>query len=114
MRRLALCYIHLILFHNCMDATVGWSLLPTPKHKRFGLKTLLSSSPEPDDTTPVTNNDIEKKTAIAPKSEYGVSYIGGDPCGSRYNTDPHDAKVETPGMPSDMKARIAALAEQRK
>lgn len=48
-----------------------------------------------------------------PTPEWGVSYIGGDPCGSKYNTDPHDAKVDEPGMPSDMKARIAALAEKK-
>lgn len=49
----------------------------------------------------------------APQPEWGASYIGGDPCGSKYNTDPHDARVEKPGMPDDMKARIAALAEKK-
>ncbi|CAB9502878.1 expressed unknown protein [Seminavis robusta] len=46
--------------------------------------------------------------------QYGVSFIGGDPCGSKYNTDPHDVKVEKPGMPDSMKARIQALADKRK
>lgn len=47
--------------------------------------------------------------------EWGVSYIGGDPCGSKLNDDPFDAaKSSKPGMPEDMKARIAALAEQKK
>ncbi len=47
--------------------------------------------------------------------EWGVSYIGGDPCGSKYNTDPFDAsaKITKPGMPDSMKARIAAKAEER-
>ena len=46
--------------------------------------------------------------------QYGVSFIGGDPCGSKYNTDPHDAQVEKPGMPDSMKARIQALVDKRK
>lgn len=33
-----------------------------------------------------------------PKVEYGVSYIGGDPCGSKYNNDPFDAQVQKPGQ----------------
>ena len=48
-----------------------------------------------------------------PSPEWGTSYIGGDPCGSKYNTDPHDAKIQKPGMPSDMKQRIAALAAKK-
>ena len=49
-------------------------------------------------------------------ASYGISYIGGDPCGSKYNNDPFDAtKEETfkPGFPDDMKDRIAALAAKR-
>lgn len=47
---------------------------------------------------------------------YGVSFMGGDPCGSKYNDDPFDATNENakPGIPDDVKARIAALAEQKK
>jgi len=45
--------------------------------------------------------------------EWGVSYIGGDPCGSKYNDNPFDSKVDKPGMPDDMKARIAALADAK-
>mmetsp|Transcript_12532 Transcript_12532/g.13745 ORF Transcript_12532/g.13745 Transcript_12532/m.13745 type:complete len:176 (-) Transcript_12532:294-821(-) len=58
--------------------------------------------------------------------EWGVSYIGGDPCGSKYNNDPFDASNKSsstgtgdnntsskPGMPDDMKARIQALAEKK-
>jgi hypothetical protein len=41
--------------------------------------------------------------------------MGGDPCGSKYNDDPFDATAEKkPGIPDDMKARIAALAEAKK
>jgi hypothetical protein len=36
-----------------------------------------------------------------------LRYIGGDPCGSKYNNDPFAADVQKPGMPDDMKARIA-------
>jgi hypothetical protein len=45
---------------------------------------------------------------------FGVSYIGGDPCGSRYNDDPFDASkdVVKPGMPDEMKDRIAAMAAE--
>lgn len=49
----------------------------------------------------------------APKAEYGVSYIGGDPCGSKYNDDPFDTQVQKPGMPDDMKARIQALVDKK-
>lgn len=51
---------------------------------------------------------------------YGVSYIGGDPCGSKYNDDPfdvdssNDAAGFRPGLPDDMKDRIAALVARRK
>mmetsp|Transcript_23399 Transcript_23399/g.34541 ORF Transcript_23399/g.34541 Transcript_23399/m.34541 type:complete len:114 (+) Transcript_23399:40-381(+) len=48
------------------------------------------------------------------KAEYGVSYIGGDPCGSKYNDDPFEAQVQKPGLPDDMKARIQALADKKK
>jgi hypothetical protein len=49
-----------------------------------------------------------------PKAEYGVSYIGGDPCGSKYNDDPFDSQGQKPGMPDDMKARIQALVDIKK
>ncbi len=48
---------------------------------------------------------------------YGVSYIGGDPCGSKYNDDPFDVdptkSQSRPGLPDDMKDRIAALARAK-
>ena len=54
------------------------------------------------------------KTTTTTEPQWGVSYIGGDPCGSKYNDDPFDAKVQNPGMPNDMKARIQALVDQKK
>jgi hypothetical protein len=52
----------------------------------------------------------EKKDEV----EWGVSYIGGDPCGSKYNNDPFDTKPSKPGFPDDMKARIEAMAEAKR
>lgn len=62
-----------------------------------------------------TENDKgEDPVEAKPAVEWGVSYIGGDPCGSKYNSDPFDKKPsDKPGMPDDMKARIAALAEKK-
>lgn len=62
------------------------------------------------DDDPQNKDDNEK-----PEVEWGVSYIGGDPCGSKYNSDPFDVNndVQKSGMPDDMKARIAAMAEKR-
>ena len=48
-----------------------------------------------------------------PQPEWGKSYIGGDPCGSKYNDDPFDAANVKPGLPDDMKQRIEALAKQK-
>mmetsp|Transcript_25788 Transcript_25788/g.55116 ORF Transcript_25788/g.55116 Transcript_25788/m.55116 type:complete len:137 (+) Transcript_25788:112-522(+) len=46
--------------------------------------------------------------------QWGVSYIGGDPCGSKYNSDPFDKNPsDKPGLPADMKARIEALAQKK-
>ena len=59
----------------------------------------------------VQDNTNEESTAV-----YGVSYIGGDPCGSKYNDDPFDSSAENsfkPGLPDDMKDRIAALAAKK-
>ena len=48
--------------------------------------------------------------------EWGVSYIGEDPCGSKYNTDPFDASSSAasskPGLPDSMKARIQLKADK--
>ena len=60
------------------------------------------------------DNLAEDLDSDKPEIEWGVSYIGGDPCGSKYNNDPFDKKPsDKPGLPDDMKARIAALAEKK-
>mmetsp|Transcript_43328 Transcript_43328/g.44017 ORF Transcript_43328/g.44017 Transcript_43328/m.44017 type:complete len:146 (+) Transcript_43328:84-521(+) len=80
-----------------------------------------------DDET--TTNDKTAEIIVEVEEaevEWGVSYIGGDPCGSKYNNDPFDASNKSsstgtgdnntsskPGMPDDMKARIQALAEKK-
>ena len=70
--------------------------------------------PQDDNTEKELNKDKDKFQDV----EYGVSYIGGDPCGSKYNDDPFDAASNraavSPGFPIDMKKRIEALAEQIK
>ena len=63
-----------------------------------------------------SDDEVVNMDEVKPKAEYGVSYIGGDPCGSRYNDDPFDASesIDKPGMPEDMKERIRLLAEKYK
>jgi len=61
-----------------------------------------------------TSQQAEDAEAENDATEWGVSYIGGDPCGSKYNNDPFDLKPSRPGFPDDMKARIEALAEQKR
>jgi len=62
-----------------------------------------------------TNNEESTSTSTSnANAVYGVSYIGGDPCGSKYNDDPFDDKASfKPGLPESMKDRIAALAAKR-
>ena len=63
-----------------------------------------------------SQSDIVNIDNVEPQALYGVSYIGGDPCGSKYNDDPFDAAVQItkPGMPDDAKERIRLLAEKLK
>mmetsp|Transcript_10298 Transcript_10298/g.14549 ORF Transcript_10298/g.14549 Transcript_10298/m.14549 type:complete len:127 (+) Transcript_10298:84-464(+) len=95
--------------------TSAWTAISpsTRSHSVTQLQDAASTS-EPGDETfssrrPTCENDNKQQ------QEWGVSYIGGDPCGSKYNDDPFDAaaKSSKPGMPDDMKARIQALAEQK-
>ena len=72
----------------------------------------MSSSDDKNEPPPSLITVDDDGNYYEPK--YGVSFIGGDPCGSKYNTDPHDAQVEKPGMPNSMKARIQYLAEKLK
>ena len=68
------------------------------------------------DDEPQSQADIVNMDNVEPQAVYGVSYIGGDPCGSKYNDDPFDAaaQITKPGMPDDAKERIRMLAEQMK
>mmetsp|Transcript_7294 Transcript_7294/g.12213 ORF Transcript_7294/g.12213 Transcript_7294/m.12213 type:complete len:122 (+) Transcript_7294:263-628(+) len=65
------------------------------------------------DDTDLVKDEIEEDSTSA---SFGVSFIGGDPCGSKYNDDPFDATKEAafkPGFPDDMKARIEQLAAKK-
>ena len=65
-----------------------------------------------DDNTELVKDETGKESTGA---SFGVSFIGGDPCGSKYNNDPFDTKEAAfkPGFPDDMKDRIAALAAKK-
>ena len=71
-----------------------------------------------DDDDSKDSNNIVNIDNVEPRAVYGVSYIGGDPCGSKYNDDPFDAAAQSdssrPGMPDDAKERIRLLAERMK
>lgn len=67
----------------------------------------------------VTGDKMKDETnKLSEGKIYGVSYIGGDPCGSKYNIDPFDDESKNkysfkPGFPDDMRERIAALAVEK-
>ena len=72
-----------------------------------------------DDDDSKDSNNIVNIDNVEPRAVYGVSYIGGGPCGSKYNDDPFDAAAvqgdsSRPGMPDDAKERIRLLAERMK
>jgi len=83
----------------------AWLQQTTPRPPSCRLANMASSEEDGE-----TKFEI---VAEAPKAVYGVSYIGGDPCGSKYNDDPFDTQVQKPGMPDDMKARIQALVDKK-
>lgn len=43
---------------------------------------------------------------------YGVSYIGGDPCSSKYNDDPFEEQVEKPDAWVEMAKRIDEIVKR--
>jgi len=101
---------------------------PTPLTTPARRKGTRSESDGPCHSGPTTtetwskredNEGEEEETPLVVEEEgieWGVSFIGGDPCGSKYNDDPFDARSsgnDKPGMPDDMKARIKALAEKK-
>ena len=74
--------------------------------------TTTNSEEEADSSSDSTTMQDDDDTVNEIK--WGVSYIGGDPCGSKYNDDPFDKNPsDKPGFPDDMKARIEALAKQK-
>ena len=86
---------------------------------------LLAAATDSSDADAANSNDDDSKDSnivnidnVEPRAVYGVSYIGGDPCGSKYNDDPFDAAAQSnsdrPGMPDDSKERIRLLAERMK
>lgn len=82
-----------------------------PKIKSTSTLLLLDLSPQ-DENESLTSEETSPNAKI--NVEWGVSYIGGDPCGSIYNQDPFDEKPSKPGFPDDMKARIEALAREKR
>lgn len=42
------------------------------------------------------DKSLNEKDSNKGFAEYGISYIGGDPCGSKYNDDPFDAAKSKP------------------
>jgi len=109
-RRFAQSLVASILLFEGSVAFVTFA--PDQTASSCGSCSLLSASAEPTDP-----DSAQAKPELIQEPgnvEWGVSYIGGDPCGSKYNNDPFDAasKIQKPGMPDDMKARIEAMAER--
>ena len=78
------------------------------------LRSALLLAKQTDKTNDLIKDETGKEESQS--ASFGVSYIGGDPCGSKYNNDPFDATKEEafkPGFPDDMKDRIAALAAKK-
>lgn len=78
------------------------------------LRSALLLAKQTDKTNDLIKHETGKEESQS--ASFGVSYIGGDPCGSKYNNDPFDATKEEafkPGFPDDMKDRIAALAAKK-
>ena len=77
------------------------------------LRSVLLLAKQTDKTNDLIKDERKDESQSA---SFGVSYIGGDPCGSKYNNDPFDATKEEafkPGFPDDMKDRIAVLAAKK-
>ena len=110
-------FLYLSILSTIIFAVSAW--VPSHQMVRFivdqslGHNTPRSASllaKKSDDTDLMKDNTENDSSAT-----YGVSFIGGDPCGSKYNDDPFDATKEEsfkPGFPDDMKARIEALAKK--
>ena len=97
----------------CIDHLWAWSppmylYQQSSRHRRL-IFLATHEDGEPDKII-FQDNTNQQSTAV-----YGVSYIGGDPCGSKYNDDPFDASTEEfkPGLPDNMKDRIEAMAARK-
>ena len=49
---------------------------------------------------------------VEEEREWGISYLGGDPCSSNHNTDPFDEQDSKPDAWEDMKKRIQAIVDR--
>ena len=93
----------------CIDHLWAWSppMYLYQQSSRHGRLIFLATHDDGESDNIFHDNTNQQSTAV-----YGVSYIGGDPCGSKYNDDPFDASTEEfkPGLPDNMKDRIEAMA----
>ena len=91
----------------CIDHLWAWSPQLYQKSSRHGRLIFLATHDDGESDNIFYDNTNQQSTAV-----YGVSYIGGDPCGSKYNDDPFVASTEEfkPGLPGNMKDRIEAMA----
>ena len=102
----------------CILNVLAWSpsyISFSPHQERYERSIVsLNAKWEDDASNNLIQDNITTKQSTA---VYGVSYIGGDPCGSKYNDDPFDATTKEdafkPGLPDRMKDRIAALAAKK-
>mgnify|MGYP001803276878 CR=1 FL=1 len=104
---------------KCAIATTAHHQRRNPQQQGRIWLQVASSEEKVDPPQSLSNEDDKESVLVTTPTatvEYGVSFMGGDPCGSKYNDDPFDAgKDKTkPGIPEDVKARIAALAELKK
>mmetsp|Transcript_32797 Transcript_32797/g.37964 ORF Transcript_32797/g.37964 Transcript_32797/m.37964 type:complete len:116 (-) Transcript_32797:9-356(-) len=104
-------YLLLLFLHLTADAWLPSNSIRGTSRKRTVDKTYTNLSVAPTSGEESSSDNQSLKEEI-----WGVSYIGGDPCSSKYNDDPFDAskRIEKPGLPDDMKARIDALVEKIK
>jgi hypothetical protein len=97
-----------ILVACLIEDVASFHLNTNPQYRSRG--PIIATGRALDAASPADDDEVNSDSTAV---EWGVSFIGGDPCGSKYNNDPFAADVQKPGMPDDMKARIAALAAKR-
>ena len=99
----------LMLTINHAMQVAAWTAHPFVINNKLEFTFLMTKEQDSVDSrsSPPQSNSKELE------QEWGVSCIGGDSCGSKYNDDPFDAASTKPGLPDNMKARIEAMAEQK-